>query len=217
MAIAHDASTTPWARVNSGTSMTVAHTCSWTNRGIEVTVGTTGNVVTWVTYAGVSMTQIWSYSADGAGNGVTTWFLANPTSGSNNVVISTSVATTIMCHIVSYTGVNQSTPVGAVVTNWPTTTGTWTQTLTTTVDNSWLVMSWKGRSGNTITAWSNTFVRRAVEVLFTWLFVADSNSAQTPTGSKSMTVTSSSQEFNGTMFELIEASLSTFRPKVIIY
>lgn len=63
----------------------------------------------------------------------------------------------------------------------------------------------KGRSGNTVTAGSNTTVRVTIETLFTGLFMADTNSAQTPTGSKSMTVTSSPQEFNGTMFELIKA------------
>lgn len=201
---AFDAQTTPWARVNSGTSMTVAHTCSWTNRCIVVNVGTTGNLVTGVTYGGVSMTQVWSYSADGAWNGCTAWYLANPASGSNNVVISTSSATHIMCQIASYTSVNQSTPVGASVTNWPTSTTSFTQTVTTTVNNSWLVGLGKGRNGSTITAGSNTFVRANVEILFTGLYVIDSNSAQTPTGSKSMNVTSASQEFNGTMFELID-------------
>lgn len=61
----------------------------------------------------------------------------------------------------------------------------------------------KGRNGSTITAGSNTFVRANVETLFTGLYVIDSNSAQA-IGSRSMNVTSASQEFNGTMFELID-------------
>lgn len=97
--------------------MTVAHTCTGSNRAIVVAVGTNGNVVTGVTYAGVSLTQVGSYSADGASNGITTWVLANPASGSNNVVVSTSASATIYCEICSYTGVNQTTPVGASVTN----------------------------------------------------------------------------------------------------
>ncbi|HNG97320.1 MAG TPA: hypothetical protein PLW93_03545, partial [Candidatus Absconditabacterales bacterium] len=66
-----------------------------------------------------------------------------------------------------------------------------------------------GRSGNTLTAGSNTFIRINVELLFTGLFIADSNSAQTPTGSKSLNVTSASQEFNGNMFELKPSVTST--------
>ena len=63
-------------------------------------------------------------------------------------------------------------------------------------------MCGKGRSGATVTAGANTFVRVSIETLFTGLFIADSNSAQTPVGSKSLNVTSASQEFNGIMFAL---------------
>lgn len=213
MAIAIDTTTKPGA-TNWGWSntMTVSHTCSGTDRCIVVNVwsqtSSTG-VVTGVTYAGVSLTKIGSESTDGANNSTSTWVLANPASGANNVVITTTSNGIIMCEIASYTGVNQASPVWASVTNWPTTTTSWTQTLTTTADNSWLVMCAKGRSGNTVTAGANTFVRVTVEVLFTWLFIADSNSAQTPTGSKSLNVTSTSQEFNGNMFELKPSVAST--------
>lgn len=209
MAIAIDTTTKPWARVNSWTSMTVSHTCTWTDRAIVVTVGTSWNLVSWVTYAGTSLTQVWSYSADWASNWITTWVLANPASGANNVIVSTSSATTIMCEIASYTWVDQASPVGASVTNWPTTTTAWTQTITTTTDNSWLIMCAKWRSGNAVTAWANTTIRVTIEVLFTGLFIADSNSAQTPTWSKSLNVTSTSQEFNGTMFELKPVSIAS--------
>lgn len=202
MAIAFDSSTTPWARQNSWTSWTVAHTTSWTDRFLVVNVGTQWNVVTGVTYWGVSMTLTGSYSWDGAGNWTTTWTLANPSSWANNIVVTTSVSCVKMLHAVSYTWVAQTSPIDANVTNWPTPTTSWTQTLTTTVNNDWLIMCAKGRNGSAITAWANTFVRCNIELLFTWLFVADSNSAQTPTGSKSMNITSASQEFNGTMFAL---------------
>lgn len=208
MAIAFDTSTTPWARINSGTSMTVSHTCSWVGRCIVVNVWTQGALVAGVTYAGVSLTQVWSYTADGSWNGTTTWVLANPASWANNVVITTSATTVIMCEIASYTGVNQASPVWASVTNWPTSTASWTQTLTTTSDNSWLIMCAKWRNGSAVTAWPNTFVRVAIEVLFTGLFIADSNSSQTPIGSKSLNVTSASQEFNGNMFELKPSSVT---------
>ncbi|HNG97742.1 MAG TPA: hypothetical protein PLW93_05710, partial [Candidatus Absconditabacterales bacterium] len=164
MAIAIDTTTTPGSRVNAGTTMTVSHTCTGTDRAIVVNVGTDGNKVSGVTYAGVSLTLVGSYTADGAGNGTTCWVLANPASGANNVVITTSSSATIMCQIASYTGVDQGSPVGSSVTNGPTTTTSFTQTVTTTVNNSWLVMCGKGRSGNTLTAGSNTFIRINVEL-----------------------------------------------------
>ena len=201
MAIAFDASTTPWARVDLTTTMTVSHTCTGSNRFIVVNVGSNSTVL-WVTYAWVSLTQIQGYSTDGAGNSASCWGLANPASGANNVVITTSGTATIMCEIASYTWVAQSSPVDVSVMNWPTTTTSFTQTVTTTVDNDWLIMCGKGRSGATVTAGANTFVRVSIETLFTGLFIADSNSAQTPVGSKSLNVTSASQEFNGIMFAL---------------
>lgn len=210
MAIAIDSTTKPWARVDGATSMTVAHTCSWTDRAIVVNVWHQVNVTS-VTYAWVAMTQVGTTSTDGAANKTSTFVLANPASWANNVVITVASSSVIMCEIASYTWVDQSSPVWASVTNWPTTTTSWTQTITTTTDNSWLIMCAKGRNWSTLTAWSNTFIRVTIEVVFTWLFIADSNSAQTPTGSKSLNVTSASQEFNGTMFELNPAATSSIK------
>lgn len=213
MAIAVDTTTKPWATNGWATNtFTVSHTCSGTNRAIIVNVGSQTSVtwvVTWVTYAWVSLTKWWGETTDGSGNSSSAWVLANPASWANNVVITTTSSGIIYCEITSYTWVNQASPVGAVNTTWPTTTTSFTQTLTTTQDNSWLVMCGKWRSGNTVSAGANTFIRVSIELVFTWLFIADSNSAQTPTGSKSLNVTSSSQEFNGNIFELKSADTIT--------
>lgn len=201
MPILHDATTTPAARVNAGTTMTQAHTCTGADRFLTVNVGH-NTTMSWVTYGGVAMTQIGTTSTDGAANSTTTFWLINPLTGANNVVITVATSWVIMCHIVSHTWVIQSGFPDAVVTNWPTTTTSWTQTLTTVANNTWLIMCAKWRSGNAITAGANTFIRANIELLYTGLFIADSNSDQTPAGSKSMNVTSASQEFNGTMFSL---------------
>lgn len=213
MAISIDTTTKPWA-TNWGWSntMTVSHTCSGTNRAIVVNVWSQTSstwVVTGVTYAWVSLTKIWGESTDWAWNSTSCWILANPASGANNVVITTTSNGIIMCEIASYNWVDQWSPVWASTTTWPTTTTSFTQTLTTTTNNSWLIMCWKGRSWNTVSAWANTFIRVTIELLFTGLFIADSNSAQTPTGIKSLNVTSTSQEFNGNMFELKPDSIIT--------
>lgn len=62
-------------------------------------------------------------------------------------------------------------------------------------------------NGSTLTAGSNTTVRSQIEVLLAGLFIVDTNSAQTPAGSKTVTVTSASQQFHGIM-----ASFSPFVP-----
>lgn len=217
MAITIDTTTTPSSRVNAWTTMTVSHTCTWTDRAIVVNVGTDWNKVSWVTYAWVSLTVVWSYTADGSGNWTTCWVLANPASWANNVVITTSVSATIMCEIVSYTWVNQWSPVWSSITNWPISTGAFAQVVTTGTNNSWLVMCWKGRSWNAITAGSNTYIRVNIELLFTWLFIADSNAAQTPTGSYTLNISSAAQEFNGNMFELKPSATSTVNSSFLAF
>ena len=217
MAIAIDTTTTPWSRVNAWTTMTVSHTCTWTDRAIVVNVGTDWDKVSWVTYAWVSLTLVWSYTADGSGNWTTCWVLTNPSSWANNVVITTSVSATIMCEIASYTWVDQWSPVWSSITNWPISTGAFAQVVTTGTNNSWLVMCWKGRSWNAITAGSNTFIRVNIELLFTWLFIADSNAAQTPTGSYTLNISSAAQEFNGNMFELKPSATSTVNSSFLAF
>ncbi len=201
MAIAFDSTTTPAARVNAGTTMTQSHTCSGANRFLTVNVGHSTTISS-VTYGGVAMTQIGTTSTDGVWNSTSTFWLIAPLTGANNVVITVATSWVIMCHIASYTGARQSGVPDATVTNWPTTTTSWTQTVTTIENDTWLIMCSKWRSWLAITAWANTFIRANIEVLFTGLFIADSNSSQTPAGSKSMNITSASQEYNGTMFSL---------------
>ena len=65
--------------------------------------------VTSVTYAGVAMTAIPSGSFDGNPD-LFTYYLVNPTTGVNNIVVTCSAATETAIGAVTYSGVDQSTP-----------------------------------------------------------------------------------------------------------
>lgn len=205
MAIAFDSTTTSslWSSV---TSITFAHTCTGTNRILFVaTANNLGVNVTGVTYNGVAMTQIGSSLSNGAPSKSYLWYLIAPATGSNNVVVSLSGSASVIAKACSYTWVAQTWQPDSNSSTWPTTTTSFTTSTTTVADNSWLICAGMGRNGSAITAGANTFVRSNIEVLLAWLYVIDSNSAQTPAGSKSMNVTSASQEFTGIM-----ASFSPF-------
>lgn len=208
MAIAFDSTTTSslWSSV---TSITFAHTCTGSDRMLFVaTANNTGANITGVTYNGVAMTQI-STINNSAPSKMYFWYLIAPASGSNNVVVTASGTCSIIAKSVSYTGVKQSGQPDATVTNWPTTTTSWSQSVTTVADNCWIVMSWMWKNGSTVTAGANTFIRSSIEVLLAWLFLADTNALQTPAWSKTLNVTSASQEFTGIMASFSPSVTST--------
>lgn len=101
---------------------TGSYTCSGSNRLLLVAVCyAAGNsrTVTGVTYNGVALTSVGSLNntTDGANNAVHLWRLIAPSTGSNTVTatISGPPATTVLV-VASYTGVNQTTPLGTPTT-----------------------------------------------------------------------------------------------------
>ncbi len=104
------------AEANTGaiaaTSLTFSHTC--TGSGLMLIVGVCSSAApTNVTYAGVPMVQISpSFSNSTAFNSM--WYLAAPTTGANNVVISTAASQTILGGSISVTGASQTQPVNHV-------------------------------------------------------------------------------------------------------
>lgn len=119
MAIAFDAATSFNGGASQVSSVTFAHTVgSGANRILVVGVALrngTGQSVTGVTYNGVAMT-----SAGVAINGTTVrtslWTLVNPASGTHDVVVSMSAAAVVAGGAHSYTGVDQTTPIGTAAT-----------------------------------------------------------------------------------------------------
>ena len=111
MALAYD--TTGGTEANAS-SITFSHTCSGSNRilfvGVSDETGTDAEHVTGVTYASVAMTKIDSQRNSGASPNYFEYlyYLINPASGANNVVVSANEVVNLRAISLSYTGALQS-------------------------------------------------------------------------------------------------------------
>ena len=106
MAIAFDAVSS--GAGNTGTSYTLAHTCTGTDLWLVVMAQRwgAGAIVLTATYNGVAMSQLWYVAAHKRVFG-----LVAPATGANNIVItSDSDPDEILVVAASYTGVHQTTP-----------------------------------------------------------------------------------------------------------
>lgn len=109
----------------SGSSLTFAHTCSGSNRLLVVWVSYYDSLdtPTGVTYNGVAMTAIPSSTAANGDYKIAGYYLINPATGTNNVVISfTGSMFDIGAGSVSFTDAHQTTPLGTAVTATGTST-----------------------------------------------------------------------------------------------
>lgn len=118
MAIAFDAATS--AATAQGTSANISHTCSGSDRLLIVTVGTDGRAqsVTSATYNGVALTRAirrQHTNTDAFAGFEELWYLVNPATGTNTLVLNLSTSMQVQAVISSYTGVHQSTPLGTAV------------------------------------------------------------------------------------------------------
>lgn len=192
MAIAFDAAT-DGAFVNPATSHTYSHTCTGSDRALFVAiVGDFADVVTGVTYAGVSMTRIDEVRV-GSDRYVYLYGLLNPASGANNVVVSASASIFLLGVCSSYTGADTSGSMPDAsntnsVTGGPTTL---TTSVTTVADNCWSVLAAYAVSASNMTAGTGSTERKE-DTTFHRLTIYDSNAAITPAGSYSMTCDSNS-------------------------
>lgn len=141
MAIALDAARNMAS--GSGSSLTYAHTCTGDDRILFVFVETaepTTDYVTSVTYNSVAMTRINTVTFTNGGSArVYLYYLIAPSTGSNNVVItSSSSIALIRGNAVSYTGASQTgQPDGNNTASGSGSSGT--IAITTTADNCWMV------------------------------------------------------------------------------
>ena len=156
MAIAVDTTTEGFQ--NAGTTLTVSHTTSGSDRVIMVTLWVWNGTISGlgVTYDGTAMTNIVSRAAD-YGN-VYIFGLANPTSGTHDIVVTNSNSVQMFLTAVSYTGVHQTTPFPDAAANGSANNTNQTLSVTTSVDQSWLFMGTRTPS-RTQTAGSGTVKR----------------------------------------------------------
>lgn len=104
--------------VTAGT-VTIAHT----NAGnfIIVDVGVNAATVTGATYNGVAMTQAGADVANTVNGAV--WTLKNPAIGLHDCVVTLSSSQESVCRVASFFGVDQTTPIGTVVADHYTVSG----------------------------------------------------------------------------------------------
>jgi hypothetical protein len=141
MAIAFDAvSSTTGISV---TTTTFSHVCTGSDRLIFITAhggdGTAADrTLTAASYNAVAATSSWTVE-DGAWNGSSGYYLVAPATGSNTVSVTYGGnCFNTSCGAVSFTGVDQTTPVGSSATATGTST---TPTVTVTKDNAsdWII------------------------------------------------------------------------------
>lgn len=201
MAIAFDAK-------SNGITQTVAHTCTGNNLILVVgfityRVAGTANSVTGVTYNGVLMTQAGVLTRSGGTSEYQyLYYLVNPSTGTNNIVVSTSnTLDSFGMSSASYTGVNQIGQPDSYVTS-PVTADTQVTTTTTTIaDNCWLAGFF---TVDTVGAWiagANTTLRDGT---INEIFV-DSNGAKTPVGVYSLVATHALGQCSGQMISISPA------------
>lgn len=184
MAIAFDASSfDSWT---SWTSHTLSHTCTGSDRLLVVTayVGSSSDLVTWITYNWVSMTRI-SWLNNGSTESIYMYYLIDPATWANNIVATTSSSATVIMQNASYTGIKQSSqPDVSNTSSYTNSLTTQSTSVTTIADNCWTV--WIFRTGTNQTVIAGTTFRTGVNLT---LKIGDSNWPKTPAGSTSLGTT----------------------------
>lgn len=214
MAIAFDAATN--GSSVTATSYTLAHTCTGTNRFLVVGVvgvagAATSNNISGVTYAGVAMTKIGEEQLSPNDRWFSIWYLYNPASGANNIVVSSSSSAFIAASAASYNGVAQSAP--EVTHKSSQATGSpLNEALTTLSDNAWHIGA-GGTASGTPTAGTGT-TRRAVNGGAN-LAVFDNGGAITPAGSNTIQMTGMNSSFGSILWGMslapyVAAATSTY-------
>lgn len=200
MAIALDAQSNGATSVT--TSLSWSHTCTGSNLALIVGIWNASDGVTSVTYNGVAMTQIAKLLMTGgaAGQYIYLYYLLNPATGTNTVAV-TGATGGLDGASTSFTGVKQSGQPDSFNSSGSASTASLTTSTTTVADNTWLV-GW-AYTGATMSAGANTTLRG--QPVAGILSMMDSNAAQTPAGSHSLTVTQAAN-FAGS----IVASISPF-------
>ncbi len=182
---------------NSGvtSSWTYAFTVSSASDRLLV-VGISGDVIggaddiTSVTYNGVSMTFSNKTQDNGSGRFQYLYYLLNPATGTNNVVITAATSHYLISGAALYSGVQGVDNAG---TNSTSSVGnTLTSSLTTNVNNCWTILFETSYNGNAAPVAGAGLVLRNFDAIFGVWGLFDSNGAITPAQSYNMTTTRTS-------------------------
>lgn len=137
MAIGYDTTNVATHAISSGATLTFSHTCTGSQRFlvVEVDMSTNGaGAPTGVTYNGVAMTLMGTIFSYGQ-----VWYLANPASGANNVVVDLNNTIFYRVYSRSYTGVAQTSPIDSFLNTNASSTTSVTAPTTVVASNCWLL------------------------------------------------------------------------------
>jgi hypothetical protein len=178
----------------STTSYTAAYTVgSGKNRMLVVALAGDSSIddVTGITYGGIAMTLAGKQPSVQADNRVMyLYYLLNPASGSNNVVITASTAHWLIAVAADYAGIAQSGQTDAHTTNIgaDAAISTLTTSLTTVSDRTLVILLENGFDGSTSKPTAGAgLTLRVVNASFGLMGIFDSGSPITPPGAHSFT------------------------------
>jgi hypothetical protein len=157
----------------SATSASWSHTATGTNRYVLAMVsfadtsGSTPDPTVSATYGGTAMSNVGSVSVEtGTVGSILVFFgLVNPATGAQTIALTSSKADFIVGGSVSFTGVDQTSPVGTPVSANPTAVGTsLTASITgaSTSQIAWFFANGTSMTGGTVAStasWTNRFIR----------------------------------------------------------
>lgn len=176
------------------TTFSFTYTVTGSNTAMSASMaGGNANTFTSAKYNNVSLSDVQT-TISGSGNTLHASALAGPATGANSFTTTWGSSTDLRTEVSSYTGVKQTGQPSAssTTTNFASQASPFTQSITTVDDNSWIV--WAFLVATAVTASTNTTVRQQ-ELVAYGVGIADTNSAQTPAGSKSMTLTYTAGNF----------------------
>lgn len=178
--------------VSSASSRTYSYTCgSGSNRLLVVAVNGDANsdLITGVTYAGVSMTLIDKQTAGSGERWQYLFYLLSPATGANNVVISASgTCDSIGSGAADYSGVSASGQPDATTKHSTAVSGnTFTTSVATVADNAWTILGDISYNSNIPPTAGTGLTRRTFQASFGSWSIFDSGGVVHPAGSYSMT------------------------------
>lgn len=195
-AIAFDSATSAGTTA-AETSFTFSHTvgASGTNRILFVGVNTSSvQNLSSVTYNGQGMTLIDSYNETYNNSYAYLYYLVAPATGTHDVVITAPSSTWMHATAASYTGASQTgVPDAWTKSRTTSAAATFSPSLTTNADNSWVVAMVVNSAGLASGAGTDTTLRGTT--LDGGSMLLDSNGPVSPAGSRTLVGTSSGNAY----------------------
>lgn len=172
--------------VNPATSVSHNHNVgSGTHRILFAGLLSAGTDVTAATYNGSALTQVAQFQGAFDSRYLTLYCIANPTSGSNSLSVTTGSSQLLQLFSVSYAGAKQSCTPDAVTSGNSSSNGnSFSQTVTTVADNSW-TLGFLRSAESVLNAGTGTTAR----VKSNWTGFFDSGAVVSPAGNSTLAVT----------------------------